>query len=53
MSDDRAVPHIVREKMEETMASGTSIILDRYVYSGVAYSAAKVHYLKLWMASYG
>lgn len=28
--------------MEQTLASGTSIILDRYVYSGVVYSAAKV-----------
>ncbi len=31
----------LKEKMEATLAAGTSIILDRYVYSGAAYSAAK------------
>jgi dTMP kinase len=31
----------VRDKMLETLQSGRSIILDRYVPSGVAYSAAK------------
>lgn len=34
-----------REKMEQTLESGTSIILDRYVYSGVVYSAAKVFFV--------
>lgn len=31
----------LRDKMLDALASGTSIILDRYVHSGVAYSAAK------------
>ncbi|CAG2108653.1 unnamed protein product [Medioppia subpectinata] len=31
----------MREQLEELLSSGTSVIADRYVYSGVAYSAAK------------
>lgn len=30
-----------RDKMVETLGEGTSLILDRYAISGVAYSAAK------------
>lgn len=31
----------VAREMEQVLASGTSVVLDRYVYSGVAYSLAK------------
>ncbi|CAG2113199.1 unnamed protein product, partial [Medioppia subpectinata] len=31
----------MREQLEQLLSSGTSVIADRYVYSGVAYSAAK------------
>lgn len=31
----------VAENIKETLLNGTNVILDRYVYSGIAYSAAK------------
>lgn len=30
-----------REKLEQALMSGTSLIVDRYAYSGAAYTAAK------------
>lgn len=32
---------ICRNEMEDLLLRGTHLVLDRYVYSGVAYSAAK------------
>ena len=31
----------MRQELEQLLSSGTSVIVDRYAYSGVAYSAAK------------
>ena len=30
-----------RDKLEQALMSGTSLIVDRYAYSGAAYTAAK------------
>jgi len=38
----RALTVFYRQKLEETLKAGISVIMDRYIYSGVAYSAAKV-----------
>lgn len=37
--------------MEELLFGGTHLILDRYAYSGVAYSAAKDGMDRRWCAS--
>ena len=36
-----------RETLEKMLNEGTTIVMDRYAYSGVAYSAAKVKII-LW-----
>lgn len=33
---------LIRETLEKMLNEGTTIVMDRYAYSGVAYSAAKV-----------
>ena len=35
-----------REKMENLLNQGTTVLVDRYVHSGLAYSMAKVEYCK-------
>lgn len=35
-----------RETLEKMLNEGTTIVMDRYAYSGVAYSAAKVRFIK-------
>ena len=39
------IPYIIfyyfRPKMKELLQNGTTLVVDRYAYSGVAYSAAK------------
>jgi thymidylate kinase len=32
----------IRDTLEKLLSEGTTIVMDRYAYSGVAYSAAKV-----------
>jgi thymidylate kinase len=35
------VQHCFRNKIEKLLLQGTTLIVDRYAYSGVAFSAAK------------
>ena len=37
------IDHFIRETLEKKLSEGTTIVMDRYAYSGVAYSAAKVY----------
>ena len=36
-----------RSTMQQKMAAGTTLVIDRYAFSGVAFSSAKVNLLNL------
>lgn len=38
----QVVHHVTRDAMEQMLKSGTHLVVDRYAFSGVAFSSAKV-----------